>query len=147
MKSTKFMKMENPRASLQARRCLTSRQINSPTFRQSMTDKKTALLIGFVIIAMIAAEYSSADQKTSIDEGEARHFTLKVLPLLKDKCLGCHGADVDDLKGDYDVRTRESLLRGGESGEAAVMIFVYLHSRYDYCSCAFPLNLLYVGFN
>ncbi|MCA8988564.1 MAG: DUF1549 domain-containing protein, partial [Planctomycetaceae bacterium] len=49
-----------------------------------------------------------------------REFTLKVLPLLKQKCLGCHGGDPSDIKGEYSVLDREQLLRGGESGELAV---------------------------
>ena len=50
-----------------------------------------------------------------------QHFTLKVLPLLKSKCLGCHGAAVDDIKGEFDVRTRAGLLSGGESGDPGVV--------------------------
>ena len=52
---------------------------------------------------------------------EDQHFTLKVLPLLKSKCLGCHGAAVDDIKGEFDVRTRADLLSGGESGDPGVI--------------------------
>lgn len=50
-----------------------------------------------------------------------RLFTLKILPLLKDKCLGCHGGDSDDIKGDFSVLDREALLRGGESEEPAIV--------------------------
>lgn len=52
---------------------------------------------------------------------EDRHFTLKLLPLLKSKCLGCHGAVGDDIKGEFDIRTRASLLSGGESGDPGVV--------------------------
>ncbi len=55
------------------------------------------------------------------DESAERLFALKVQPLLKDKCLGCHGGDSDDLKGEFSVLTREALLRGGESEEAAIV--------------------------
>jgi mono/diheme cytochrome c family protein len=37
------------------------------------------------------------------------------------KCLVCHGNDAKDLKGDYDLRTRDAALKGGESGEAAIV--------------------------
>ena len=50
-----------------------------------------------------------------------RLFALKVQPLLKDKCLGCHGGDSDDIKGEFSVLSREALLRGGESEEAAIV--------------------------
>ncbi len=65
--------------------------------------------------AQLRAE-SPTDQRA-----EERHFTLKVLPLLQEKCAGCHGNDSDDIKGAFDVRTRESLLRGGESDEPAII--------------------------
>src|SRR6476660_4931603 len=37
------------------------------------------------------------------------------------KCLACHGNDPKELKGDYDLRTREAAIKGGESGEAAIV--------------------------
>ena len=49
------------------------------------------------------------------DEGD-RLFTLRVLPLLKDKCFGCHASDPDDLKGEYAVDSREAVLKRDESG-------------------------------
>ncbi|WP_253158894.1 PSD1 and planctomycete cytochrome C domain-containing protein [Stieleria tagensis] len=50
-----------------------------------------------------------------------RDFTLKILPLLKDKCQGCHGADQEDVKGEFSVMGLADLLRGGESEEPAVV--------------------------
>ena len=55
------------------------------------------------------------------DEAAERLFALKIQPLLKDKCLGCHGGDADDVKGEFSVLNREALLRGGESEEAAII--------------------------
>ena len=34
------------------------------------------------------------------DEAAERSFTLKILPLLKEKCQGCHGDDKADIKGE-----------------------------------------------
>ncbi len=59
-----------------------------------------------------AKEHSAADAD--------RLFTLKVLPLLTEKCFGCHGNDADDIKGEYLMLNRTALLRGGESEEIAV---------------------------
>ena len=42
-------------------------------------------------------------------------FSLKVYPLLKDKCFGCHGDKPDKIKGDFDIRSMEGILKGGES--------------------------------
>jgi len=54
-------------------------------------------------------------------ESDDKHFTLRVLPVLRTKCLGCHGNDAEDLKGDFDMRSRDVLLKGGESEEAAII--------------------------
>lgn len=50
-----------------------------------------------------------------------RLFTLKVLPLLKVKCFGCHGTDQEDIRGDYDLTSRRLMIQGGESGEVALV--------------------------
>ncbi|MCA9268459.1 MAG: PSD1 domain-containing protein, partial [Planctomycetales bacterium] len=50
-----------------------------------------------------------------------REFTLQVLPLLKAKCLGCHGGDPKEIKGEFSVVDRRLLLQGGESGDPAIV--------------------------
>ena len=69
--------------------------------------------IGTLLI--LTSGSSCADEAAS-----ARMFTLKVLPILKSKCFACHGNDPNDLKGGFDIRSRESILKGGESGEPAI---------------------------
>lgn len=49
---------------------------------------------------------------------QAQHFVFRVLPVLRSKCLVCHGDDPDDLRGEYDMRTRAGLLRGGREWPA-----------------------------
>ena len=66
----------------------------------------TLLLVGFA-----AAQEPTAEEL----------FALKIQPLLRAKCLGCHGNDAADLKGDFDVRSRDGLLQGGESEEPALV--------------------------
>jgi mono/diheme cytochrome c family protein len=46
---------------------------------------------------------------------------IRIQPLLKEKCLACHGDDPDKIKADYDMRSAESLLQGGESGQPAIV--------------------------
>lgn len=41
-------------------------------------------------------------------------FTLKIQPLISEKCNGCHGDDREKIKGDFDMLTREAMLKGGE---------------------------------
>lgn len=42
-----------------------------------------------------------------------RLFTLKVKPLLEEKCQGCHGDPTQEIKGGLDVTSRATLLKGG----------------------------------
>ena len=48
-------------------------------------------------------------------------FAKRILPLLKEKCFGCHGNDPENIKAEFDMRTIESIVRGGESGVAALV--------------------------
>ncbi len=54
-------------------------------------------------------------------DSDDRLFTLRVLPLLELKCFECHGNDLLEVEGELDVRSRASLLRGGESGRPSVV--------------------------
>jgi len=55
---------------------------------------------------------------TSIPPGARRFFSTHVEPVLRTRCFACHGAI--KKKGELDLRTPESVLRGGERGPAAV---------------------------
>ncbi|WP_153556966.1 PSD1 and planctomycete cytochrome C domain-containing protein [Roseimaritima sediminicola] len=79
----------------------------------------TVLLLAVLLLAR--ATTGHADEAKEANEANERLFTLKVLPLLKDKCAGCHGGAAEDIKGEFSVLSRAELLRGGESGEAAVV--------------------------
>jgi hypothetical protein len=48
-------------------------------------------------------------------------FLYEVLPLLKAKCFACHGDDPDDVRSDFDIRSREGMLKGGTSREPALV--------------------------
>ncbi|MFT4546477.1 MAG: mono/diheme cytochrome c family protein [Verrucomicrobiales bacterium] len=54
-------------------------------------------------------------------EGE-KLFALKVKPLFAEKCMACHGDDPEKLKGDFDMRTREAILAGGETFGKEVLV-------------------------
>lgn len=73
----------------------------------------------FFFIAVFVAGFGTVPLRA--DEAAEREFTLKVLPLLKSKCFACHGDDSDGVKGELDVRSREALLKGGESEEPAIV--------------------------
>ncbi len=75
------------------------------------------------LVAMFASQVCNAnDIEPVLTEARAnRLFTLKVFPLLKVKCFGCHGHDPEDIRGDYDLLTREGMLKGGESQETSLV--------------------------
>ena len=73
------------------------------------------LLLSMFSLLVCSAAVQANEQSAEVE------FTLKVLPLLKAKCFGCHGDDAKDVKGDLDVRSLEAMLKGGESGEASIV--------------------------
>lgn len=46
---------------------------------------------------------------------------IRIQPLLKEKCLACHGDDPAKIKADYDMRNADTLFKGGESGQASII--------------------------
>jgi hypothetical protein len=79
-----------------------------------------AVLVG--LGTFVARDCRAEQSPPDLDAKAAnRLFTLKVLPLLKVKCFGCHGNDPKDIRGDYNLLTREGMLKGGESGETSLV--------------------------
>ncbi|MEO2013392.1 MAG: PSD1 and planctomycete cytochrome C domain-containing protein [Fuerstiella sp.] len=73
------------------------------------------------IVASLAAPNSGSAQDKDATEAE-KLFALKVGPLLRDKCLACHGADPEEIESSFDLTSRKKLLTGGESfGSDAVV--------------------------
>ena len=68
-------------------------------------------LLPTVVLLLLVASALQAEPATDAE----RLFTLKVGPLLKEKCDGCHGGDPDKIKGEFLTLTREDLLQGGET--------------------------------
>ncbi len=62
------------------------------------------------VIALIAARSAAA----RAEEKSAPLFEKDVLPVLRAKCFGCHGAE--KRKAKLDLRTKEGMLKGGETG-------------------------------
>ena len=73
-----------------------------------------------LVLVLALAVFAGAACADEFSEGD-RLFTLRVLPLLKTKCFGCHGGDPDDIRGEYELVTREGMLKGGESEEPSVV--------------------------
>jgi mono/diheme cytochrome c family protein len=68
-----------------------------------------ALTTGLALIAC-----SSGQAADDVSAGE-KLFALKVKPLFAEKCLACHGDEPEKIKGDFDMRSREAILKGGET--------------------------------
>ncbi|REJ89614.1 MAG: DUF1549 domain-containing protein [Planctomycetota bacterium] len=81
-----------------------------------------------VVLAASAASVLPADEKAEKPQVDPQHvektnqglalFKQEVRSLLVNECLRCHGGD--DTEGEFDLSTRETLLKGGSSGPAVV---------------------------
>ena len=79
---------------------------------------KSLTLITTISLAALGFQTAMAAEKVAADV----LFARKVLPLFKAKCIVCHGEDPKKkLKGDFDMRTRAGLLKGGESEEPSIV--------------------------
>ncbi len=88
---------------------------------RSITSAVLLCWVGFFVPGVAADDESAVRTGKAELEHVEREFSLKVWPLLKDKCLGCHGGDADDIKGDFSILTRDGFLQGGESEEPCVV--------------------------
>ena len=73
------------------------------------------LLFSLFFIACSVANFGNGDDAELL-------FAKRVLPLLEEKCFTCHGNMPGDIKADFDIRTLESMLRGGETGKASIEV-------------------------
>lgn len=81
---------------------------------------KELILILFVCCPALHAFAQTAELDNAGDEG--RHlFAREVYPLLQQKCFGCHGDDKEMIEGKLDLTSRAGFLKGGESGQPALV--------------------------
>ena len=80
-----------------------------------MTPKTiTSVLFSFFLVVLV----SDGEAVTTVHAESL--FVHEVLPLLTAKCFACHGGDPNDVKGNFNLTTREGMLEGGESGIPAL---------------------------
>lgn len=72
-------------------------------------------------IVLISPDVASADEPLVGRERAELLFARQVLPVLREKCLACHGARPDGIKGELSLASRAAMLRGGESGEPSLV--------------------------
>lgn len=71
----------------------------------------------FWLLVLISVAQVVANDDLPADANFVRH----VLPTLQTKCFSCHGDEADQLRGELNIKSIDGLLRGGESGEPAVI--------------------------
>lgn len=75
---------------------------------------KASLLPILPFLAMTVLPAPAADDAEQL-------FVRRIQPLFAEKCLGCHGDDAQKIKAGYDMRSLATALKGGESGEPAIV--------------------------
>ncbi len=88
-------------------------------FSNSIFKHSTLVLFITILGSLYQSRLFADDSPVTPHE---QFFLEKIQPLLEAKCLGCHGKTPDDIKGEYTMLTRESLIKGGESGEPAMIV-------------------------
>ncbi len=84
--------------------------------------RQVCIAIGLWAVLLCPGESWAEETATDIDRPAAeRLFTLRVWPVLKAKCLGCHGQDPEEIRGELSLLNRQAMLKGGESGEPSVV--------------------------
>lgn len=75
------------------------------------------MIIRCLLIMAFACSATGAPQALTVDQ----LAVLRIQPLLKYRCLACHGDDGEKIKGGYDMRSPKGLFAGGDSGEASIV--------------------------
>ena len=61
-----------------------------------------------------------ADDSIDFDDSEIL-YARRIAPLIREKCLACHGGSPDEIEGGFDVRSLQSALTGGDSEEPGIV--------------------------
>ena len=80
--------------------------------RRALPVRQIGVVLAAATLWLLADSVLAADEPPSFGHVRA---------LFAAKCLACHGNDAQDLKGKYDLRTRAAAMKGGESGESAIV--------------------------
>jgi mono/diheme cytochrome c family protein len=73
------------------------------------------------LILWLAPHSAAVDTPTSATARAEELFAHRVLPIFRTKCFSCHGKVADDIRGEFNMLTREGLLKGGESEEPSIV--------------------------
>src|SRR5688500_5816828 len=75
----------------------------------------------FPFLALLPSVAASLSSTTIAAADRAIDSQRDVFPILSDNCFNCHGQDEASRKGGLRLDVRESALRGGKSGDPAIV--------------------------
>ena len=82
---------------------------------------KQLISLTIVLINICLAASAHADDSLDFNESEIL-YTRRIAPLIREKCLACHGGSPDEIEGGFDVRSLQSMLTGGDSEEPGIVV-------------------------
>ena len=75
------------------------------------------LAAAFVLFGgSLTVEADATQSVEAFDESEVL-YVRRIEPLFREKCLGCHGNDPEDIQGGIDLKSWQSVIDGGDSGQ------------------------------
>src|SRR5207244_46518 len=77
-------------------------------------------IVAGIGVLMLLVRAASGQEASAVGVIKPPTFA-EVRAIFAARCLACHGNDPKDLKGDYDLRSREAAIKGGESGDTAIV--------------------------
>ncbi len=90
------------------------------TARRFRSMKCPMKILSVLLVLAMTCEAAADDRREISTTFAEQLFTNKIKPLFDRKCIACHGADKQDLKGGFDLSSRDGLTRGGDSGEKSI---------------------------
>lgn len=83
---------------------------------------KKSITTRLAIVCLIGISLPAlADQNTTDGDRSEVLFARRIAPLLREKCLACHGAPTNDIEGGLDLRSLAAMTAGGDSEEPGVV--------------------------
>ena len=70
--------------------------------------------VSILLLASLSAQLPAAD------DGAEALFARRIWPLFNERCLSCHGNETK-IKGDFDMRSLASVMKGGESERPGIV--------------------------
>lgn len=93
----------------------------TPTLIQALLHMFSRQLLFGALALCLIFPYCSNEQ-TPKDRAYAKSlFVHEVYPIIERKCQSCHGEELEKVEGGFQLISRSSLLRGGQSGLSAVV--------------------------